>query len=512
MKRKKSVSVFASALLLLSLLLSACGPAPQEPEPAPSPEPVPVTITEYVNTTEAFGNTEHSRIRIGDDGSFVLLDNYSAGTNELTGTWTLEDGIYTLSVETAKMGNYRTILFEMKDGQTLILKTDLTGSKAGQTFSSDPDAEMVSLNSEDDFPYGKYDNTSSVGAFRSYIMIYPKGTFSYADTDNVNTEVISGTYVRSADRLTCSYTSGGSQKTFDLQIRDDGDLVLLNDVGKSGTGNIFSMNANTGDSSKVIPCYGIVFNNHRPNVFDDDPGWNIGAEALPENTTDTMVYSTGDPSVLVIDQQGNITVKGTGSTYVKVVCGEEETMAYVQVAKNGPTSVLFNPGAGRLDLGFGMQLKAIVIPESGSQKVTYWSEDPSIASVSADGYVKGLFPGVTRIFAAAPNGVEGYYNLYVNGETVTWDMTDVTIDSGGVVALQVRAYHIANYDNWYNKADLRPEIEFHSSNPGMLWCNSQLFMYAGSVSQRTPVSFWFTWSDGSSLSSTSPTYTAYIVP
>ena len=369
MKRKKTVSVFASALLLLSLLLSACGQVPQEPEPAPPPEPVPVTITEYVNTTEAFGNTEHSRIRIGDDGSFVLLDNYSAGTNELTGTWTLEDGIYTLSVETAKMGNYRTILFEMKDGQTLILKTDLTGSKAGQTFSSDPDAEMVSLNSEDDFPYGKYDNTSSVGAFRSYIMIYPKGTFSYADTDNVSTEVISGTYVRSADRLTCSYTSGGSQKTFDLQIRDDGVLVLLNDVGKSGTGNLFSMNANTGDSSKVIPCYGIVFNNHRPNVFDDDPGWNIGAEALPENTTDTMVYSTGDPSVLVIDQQGNITVKGTGSTYVKVVCGEEETMAYVQVAKNGPTSVLFNPGAGRLDLGFGMQLKAIVIPESGSQKV-----------------------------------------------------------------------------------------------------------------------------------------------
>lgn len=509
MFRKRNTAGLMALLTICAMVLSACGSKPAE---TPDVMPVQANVREYVNTVEAFGNTTHSSVCIGDDGRFVMRDNYSAGTNEITGTWTLSENVYTLKVESSTIGNYQTIKFEVKDEQTIILKTSLTGSKAEQTFSADPNAEMISLDSKDDFPYGTYHNISSTGALRSYIVIYPKGTYSYVDTDGVTSDVISGQYTAGDDRLSCTYVSDGKEKTFDLQIRNDGILVLLNDLGASGTGNLFSMDKDVTDPNVRIPCEGIIILNHKAYVNDDDPGWNIEAVPYPENSTDAMYFFSGDPSILEIDQEGNVTVHKSGDTYIRIVCGEKENTVYVSVRKTGPVEVLFDPGAEVIDLGTGIQLKAIVIGGTGNEKVTYSSDDPSIASVSSGGYVTGLMPGKTRINASLPNGLTGYCNVYVNGEMVTIKCDDVTLKAGESCGLPIKAYLITNYDNWYNKADIWYELEFETDDPSVLSYSQSILIASPSVKQEMTVSFWFTWTDGSSLSKTSPVYKAHIIP
>ena len=481
----------------------------------PDVAPVTANVMEYVNTVEAFGNAQHSSVRISDDGRFVLKDNYSAGTNEITGTWTLSDNTYTLKVESSKMGNYQTILFEVKDNDTLILKTDLLGSKAEQTFSSDPNAEMISLSNDDDFKYGQYNNITKTNSYyRSYIMLYSKGTFSYVDTDNVNSIVIGGKFTRSSDRFTCTYEEGGAKKTFDLQIKDDGTLVLLNELGDSRTGDIFSNKTDTGNPNAEIPCTAVSILNHKPNVDDNEPSWNIQAVPVPENTTDQMYYYSGDTSILEIDQAGNVTVHKAGYTYIQVVCGNAEQTAYLSVNATGPVSVYFDPGVYSIELGSGTQLNAIVQSKNGNEKLTYYSSDPSIVKVSASGYVTGLQLGKASITARTSNGVEGSINVYVNGETVVFNGHDVTIHGDEWIAIPVTAYFIKNHGEWYNKEDIWYELQFETADPSVLLCesNTMALHASDSVLSEMDVAFWYTWSDGSSLNVTSPIYHAHIIP
>ena len=510
MYRKRYTSVLIALFTVCAMLLGACGAEPVVPDVAP----VTANVTEYVNTVEEFGNTVHSSVRIGDDGRFVLKDNYSAGTNEITGTWTLSEGTYTLKVESSKIGNYQTIVFEVKDEDNLILKTNLIGSKAEQIFSADPNAEMISLNAEDDFKYGQYNNISKKDSFyRSYIIFYRKGTFSYVDTDNVNSIVIGGKFTHDNDRLICTYEEDGTQKLCDIQIQNDGVLVLLNDLGDSKTGNLFSTDQNATDPNATVPCLGIYLDNHKPDVKDNEPRWNVQAKTMPENTTDDMFFYSGDPSILEIDQAGNVTVHKAGTTYIKVVCGSQEVTAYLTVHNSGPTEVLFDPGAERIDVGTGKQLKAIVIGGTGNEKVTYSSDDPSIATVSSSGYVTGVMPGQTRIVATLPNGLQGTCNVYINGEKATITVSDVTLKPGETIGLPIKAYYITNYDMRYNREDIWYELEFHTSDPSVLTVFQVSGLHASeNVTQAMDVSFWFTWSDGSSLTATSPVYTAHIRP
>ena len=110
--------------------------------------------------------------------------------------------------------------------------------------------------------------------------------------------------------------------------------------------------------------------------------------------------------------------------------------------------------------------------------------------------------------------MEGYCNVYVDGETVVFNGNDITIQGDKWYALPLKAYYITNYGERYNKADIRYELQFHTSNPSVLLSDSNtLALHASdSVMSDMDVTFWYTWSDGGSLTATSPIYTAHIRP
>ena len=94
----------------------------------------------YYNTADEYDTYNPSKLWFGKDGSFVLTDNFYDGLYEISGKWALKEDVVTLMVEKTGIGEFKTILLEVKDDNTLVLKTELAGSRSDTKFSTEKPA------------------------------------------------------------------------------------------------------------------------------------------------------------------------------------------------------------------------------------------------------------------------------------------------------------------------------------------------------------------------------------
>lgn len=89
----------------------------------------------YYNTVNEYNNDDHSWIRFDKDGTFFMTDNVEHGRYEIKGVWSVKDKTVSLEVgeESTAKSHYA---FEIKDGNTLVLKNTIGGSKPDQIFST----------------------------------------------------------------------------------------------------------------------------------------------------------------------------------------------------------------------------------------------------------------------------------------------------------------------------------------------------------------------------------------
>ncbi len=117
-------------IILCVLMLCGCTPKNDEQEiPA-------ISGKTYFNTVDEYGNEEHSKVWFGKDGSFVIKDNFFDGSYEINGTWAVSENVATLDVTGSGVGDFKKIIFEIEDEDTLILKTSLAGSVSDDVFST----------------------------------------------------------------------------------------------------------------------------------------------------------------------------------------------------------------------------------------------------------------------------------------------------------------------------------------------------------------------------------------
>lgn len=60
--------------------------------------------------------------------------------------------------------------------------------------------------------------------------------------------------------------------------------------------------------------------------------YRLNASASPDNTTDDITYASEDESVVTVDENGNLTAVGNGTTNIVVTCGEQQIKCSVTVA------------------------------------------------------------------------------------------------------------------------------------------------------------------------------------
>lgn len=128
----------------------------------------------------------------------------------------------------------------------------------------------------------------------------------------------------------------------------------------------------------------------------------IAATVLPEETTDpTIVWISNDPSIASVDNNGLVIANSVGSTSIIARCGDISTECKITVVSPLPNRIELTPKDGKIKVGETIQATANVYPENAGDKTVVWtSNDPSIATVDANGNITGISLGETTITAA----------------------------------------------------------------------------------------------------------------
>ena len=153
----------------------------------------------------------------------------------------------------------------------------------------------------------------------------------------------------------------------------------------------------------------------------------------PSDATNTKVtWTSSDPSIASVDANGNIKALKTGTVTITVTSSNgkkaTKTIKVNQKTSNKTTSnkVTSNKntvvketgvtisGQKEVYVGSTIKLTATVTPSNTTnKKVTWTSSNPSIASVDANGNVKGLAAGTVTITVKTANGKTATYTVNV---------------------------------------------------------------------------------------------------
>ncbi|MBR0385610.1 MAG: Ig-like domain-containing protein, partial [Erysipelotrichaceae bacterium] len=300
-----------------------------------------------------------------------------------------------------------------------------------------------------------------------------------------------------------------------MLIQDPKNLVLQNDMGSSATGDVFSIDPPATDEPDpiVIPCTGLKASETSYKVPVNSSPFYLGVKILPSDCTEQIYFTSSNDSIVKVDNIGNVTPGSkVGKTIINVTCGSQSMTINFETVDITASSIDLSPAVLTLSMKEGATVKAKVLPSTASQKVKWTSSDPSIATVDVNGYVIGQFLGKAKITATAENGVSSHIHVYVDGETVIFELQDhVSVKASSGQKIPYKAYLIINSGEYYNKQDVTLECEFHTAFTSALDIDGNGNVYAkGAVYDTVDIPVYFTWNDGSSLNVTSQTFIVHV--
>ena len=191
--------------------------------------------------------------------------------------------------------------------------------------------------------------------------------------------------------------------------------------------------------------------------------WTLEALIDPFDALDqTVIWTSSNPSVASVDQDGLVTAKAIGVAIITVTThdGGFTAECWIQVVQP-VTGITLNKTAITLSVGDEETLIATVLPGNAGIKDVIWeSEDELIATVDANGKVTAVAEGETTITVTTVDGdfvatciVTVIQESYVDPTGITVDPKTLSIDRG---------------DSYELEAILTPL----NANPALTWSSS----------------------------------------
>ncbi len=185
----------------------------------------------------------------------------------------------------------------------------------------------------------------------------------------------------------------------------------------------------------------------------------LSVRITPSNATIKGVkWKSGDTSIATVDGGKVI---GVAPGMVKITATSKDatkkkTYCWVTVSEPVPVTN-FTIADANLTVAKGSSIQSGMVPNpsNATDSIKYWSDTPSVATVTSRGKIKGVRPGKATIYARAANGVEGHV-----------DVTVVDINRKAVTLLQyateqLSIYNITTGITWYSA---KPEIASVDAN------------------------------------------------
>ena len=150
----------------------------------------------------------------------------------------------------------------------------------------------------------------------------------------------------------------------------------------------------------------------------------LTATVSPDDAMDKNVqWSSENPAVATVDQNGKVTAVGEGKTKITASAGGFSASCTVICVIIPVSSIVLNKTSLSLEKGSSETLKATVSPRDATDKTVKWSSDnPAVATVDQNGTVTAVDSGNATVTASA-GGLSATCEV-----TVTIPVTSVTLD------------------------------------------------------------------------------------
>ncbi len=90
----------------------------------------------------------------------------------------------------------------------------------------------------------------------------------------------------------------------------------------------------------AVPCTSLVLTSGTEIALEEVGfSWLIHVSALPENTTDEILFASSDEAVAIVGQDGTVTAVGEGTAVITITCGSEQLSCNVTCDFTAETTV-----------------------------------------------------------------------------------------------------------------------------------------------------------------------------
>ena len=162
---------------------------------------------------------------------------------------------------------------------------------------------------------------------------------------------------------------------------------------------------NAGDAPQAVPVEEIlIVGGETLAVGESLP---LSAVVLPEEATNKQVRWSAANGAAAVSEDGVVTALASGRTEIRAIAldGSGVEGAHALTIYMPPAEEIANvPASLTLGVGQAETIRWAVLPAHASQEVTFTTSNKKIATVTADGKVKGLKAGVCTVTLETPNG------------------------------------------------------------------------------------------------------------
>lgn len=74
----------------------------------------------------------------------------------------------------------------------------------------------------------------------------------------------------------------------------------------------------------TVPCTDLILNEAPKNLSKEGQFYLLNVKVLPEDTTDTLMFVSGDESIATVTENGRIVAVGEGETTIYITCGKQQ--------------------------------------------------------------------------------------------------------------------------------------------------------------------------------------------
>lgn len=220
-----------------------------------------------------------------------------------------------------------------------------------------------------------------------------------------------------------------------------------------------------------IPISSIVLTNQNESLLLNESR-QLDVKISPDNASNKLlVYSSTNPDIVSVNQNGVITGKKVGSSYITISApvSNAKTGLYIDVTDKISLSSIKIQDKLQLKEGSSSQLTVGFTPSNATdKKITWKSSDTSVATVDSNGNVSAKKAGATIIRAVSNDGGHvATCNLTVlpiskEVESISLSKTNLTIEVGKEEKLSViftPTYALNQKVSWKSSNELIATVE-----------------------------------------------------